>query len=67
MNRDQIKGKLDELKGNAKKRIGGATENPSRQAEGWMEEQQGKVRKGVGDLKEDAERSKRDPDRDLDR
>ncbi|ACG73083.1 MULTISPECIES: CsbD family protein [Anaeromyxobacter] len=68
MNRDQIKGKLDELKGNAKKRIGGATENPSKQAEGWVEEQGGKIRKGVGDLKEDAERSRRsDPDRDLDR
>jgi uncharacterized protein YjbJ (UPF0337 family) len=68
VNRDQIKGKLDELKGNVKKRIGGATEDPSKQAEGWIEEQQGKLRKGVGDVEESAERSRRrDPDRDLDR
>lgn len=52
MNRDQIEGKIDELKGNVKKRIGGATEDPGTQAEGWAEEKKGQVQKKVGDLEE---------------
>jgi uncharacterized protein YjbJ (UPF0337 family) len=64
VNRDQIKGKMQEIKGDVKKRIGGATNDPAKQAEGWVEEQKGKIRKGVGDLEEDVK--KRDePDRDL--
>ncbi len=66
MNRDQIKGKAKEIKGDIKKRIGGATEDPGKQAEGWLEEQEGKVQKKVGDLEEEADRAKRhdrDPDR----
>ncbi len=65
MNRDQIKGKAKEIKGDIKKRIGGATEDPAKQAEGWVEEQQGKVQKKIGDLEESADRAKRrdrDPD-----
>lgn len=67
VNRDQIKGKMKEIKGDVKKRIGGATDDPSKQAEGWVEEKEGQLRKGVGDLKEDAERARRDrdPDRDF--
>jgi uncharacterized protein YjbJ (UPF0337 family) len=64
VNRDQIKGKMQEIKGDVKKRIGGATNDPGKQAEGWVEEQKGKIRKGVGNLEEDVK--KRDePDRDL--
>lgn len=68
MNRDQIKGKAKEIKGDLKKRIGGATNDPAKQAEGWVEEKEGQLRKGVGDLEESADRAKRrdrDPDRDL--
>ena len=56
MNRDQIEGKLDEVKGNVKKRIGGASEDPRTQAEGWAEEKKGQVQKKVGDLEEDSAR-----------
>ena len=63
MNRDQIKGKIDELKGNVKKRIGGATEDPKTQGEGWVEEKKGQLKKGVGDIENDLEkRDRREPD-----
>ncbi len=66
MNRDQIKGKIEEIKGDIKKRIGGASEKPGTQAEGWMEEKKGQVRKGVGDLEEQSsERRRQDPDEDI--
>ncbi len=65
VNRDQIKGKMQEIKGDVKKRIGGATNDPGKQAEGWVEEQKGKLRKGVGDLEEHVKRSEPDKDQDL--
>jgi uncharacterized protein YjbJ (UPF0337 family) len=57
---------MQEIKGDVKKRIGGATNDPGKQAEGWLEEQKGKVRKGVGDLEEDLKKKRDEPDRDQD-
>ncbi len=56
MNRDQIEGKIDELKGNVKKRIGGASEDPGKQAEGWAEEKKGQVQKKIGDVEDESAR-----------
>jgi uncharacterized protein YjbJ (UPF0337 family) len=56
MNKDQIKGKIEEIKGDIKERIGGATKDRSTQAEGWMENKKGKLREGVGDVKEEMEK-----------
>ncbi len=56
MNKDQIKGKIDEIKGDVKQRIGGATKDRSTEAGGCVDEQKGKLRKGVGDVKDDLER-----------
>jgi uncharacterized protein YjbJ (UPF0337 family) len=70
VNKDQIKGKIEEIKGDIKERVGGATKDRSTQAEGWMEEKKGKVRGTVGDVKEEMDPSKRrdpDPDRDAGR
>ncbi|WP_242337923.1 MULTISPECIES: CsbD family protein [Anaeromyxobacter] len=68
MNKDQIKGKIEEIKGDVKQRIGGATKDRSTQGEGWLEEKKGQIRQGVGDLKEKVKREdERDPTRDLDR
>jgi uncharacterized protein YjbJ (UPF0337 family) len=68
MNKDQIKGKAEEIKGEVKERVGGATKDRSMQGEGWIEEKKGKIRQGVGDLKEDVKREdERDLDRDLNR
>lgn len=61
MNEDQIKGKIEEIKGDVKERIGGATKDRSTQAEGFLENKKGKVRGAVGDIKEEAEREQRTP------
>jgi uncharacterized protein YjbJ (UPF0337 family) len=62
VNKDQIKGKIEEIKGDVKERIGGATKDRSTQAEGFAEKQKGKVREGIGNLKEDMHRERKDPD-----
>ncbi len=62
MNRDKIEGKIEEVKGNLKKRIGGATEDPSKQAKGWAEEKKGQLKKKVGELEEKTAPRRGDPD-----
>jgi uncharacterized protein YjbJ (UPF0337 family) len=61
MNKDQIKGKIEQIKGDVKERIGGATKDRQTQGEGWLEDKKGKIREGFGDMKEDVKRD--DPDR----
>jgi len=67
MDKDRIKGKVEEIKGDVKQRIGGASKDRSTQAEGWLEEKKGQIRGGVGEAKDEAraERERRDPDRDV--
>jgi uncharacterized protein YjbJ (UPF0337 family) len=61
MNKDQIKGKIEEIKGDIKERIGGASKDRSTQAEGFVENKKGKLQSGLGDLKDELEKgSKRD-------
>jgi uncharacterized protein YjbJ (UPF0337 family) len=48
--KDQIKGKLHELKGKAKEKAGQVTNNPNLKAEGQAEQLSGKVQKKVGQL-----------------
>lgn len=52
MNEQRIKGKVEELKGDVKQRVGGATKNRSLEGEGFLEEAKGKIRQGVENLKE---------------
>ncbi len=61
MDKDRIKGKIDEIKGDVKQRIGGASKDRSTQGEGFVEEQKGKLQGGVGKVKDEirAEREKR--------
>ncbi len=54
MDKDRIKGKIDEIKGDVKQRIGGASKDRSTQAEGFVEEQKGKLQGGIGKLKDEA-------------
>ena len=56
MNKDRIKGKIDEIKGDVKERIGGATKDRSTQAEGWLENKKGKVQGGVGKAEDELNR-----------
>jgi uncharacterized protein YjbJ (UPF0337 family) len=65
MDKDRIKGKIEEIKGDVKQRIGGATKDRSTQAEGWVEEKKGQIRGGVGEMKDEVRKERRDPDRDL--
>lgn len=59
---ERDKGKLEEIKGDIKERIGGATKDRSLQGEGWAEEKKGKIRQGVEDLKDKVKRD--DPEHD---
>jgi uncharacterized protein YjbJ (UPF0337 family) len=51
MEKEQVTGKVDELKGKAKQGIGKATNNPNLQGEGVVDEAKGKVKQAYGDLK----------------
>ncbi len=52
MNMDQIKGKIDNLKGRVKEALGTASGDKRTEAEGLAERVKGAVQKKVGDAKE---------------
>ena len=68
MDNDRIKGKMDELKGDIKKKIGEATDDKSLQGEGIIDKAKGKVENAFGKLKDEG-RAERDrvnhPDEDV--
>lgn len=49
---DQIKGKLHELKGKVKEKVGQLSNNPDLTAEGQDEHLAGKIQKKVGQIKQ---------------
>ena len=49
---DQVKGKIDELTGKAKEKLGQATDDPELEAEGTGQKIGGKIQKKVGDIKQ---------------
>jgi uncharacterized protein YjbJ (UPF0337 family) len=49
--KDQVKGKLHELKGNVKAKAGQLTNNPTLRAKGQAENLAGKVQSKVGQIK----------------
>jgi uncharacterized protein YjbJ (UPF0337 family) len=61
VNKDRIKGKIEQIKGDVKERLGGASKDRSTQAEGWMENKKGKLREGVGEAKDDMNRERKEP------
>jgi uncharacterized protein YjbJ (UPF0337 family) len=48
--KDQVEGKLHEIKGGIKKRAGRITDNPKMEAEGQSERFKGQVQKKVGQI-----------------
>jgi uncharacterized protein YjbJ (UPF0337 family) len=62
VNKDEIKGKIEQVKGDLKERIGGASKDRSTQAEGFVEEKKGKAREGFGNLKDEVQKERKDPD-----
>lgn len=53
MNKDQIKGRVEQVKGSTKEAAGKVVGNTKLQNEGKIEKSTGKVRAAFGDLKED--------------
>jgi uncharacterized protein YjbJ (UPF0337 family) len=60
MNRDQIKGKIDNLKGRVKEALGAASGDKRTEAEGLGERVKGAVQKKFGDAKETVTRREDD-------
>jgi len=54
VNKDQVEGVGNQIKGAVKDAVGGATGDTSMQVDGKLDKAEGKVQKGVGDLKSDA-------------
>jgi len=52
MNKDQVKGRMEEAKGNVKEKTGEALGNPNLRDEGTADKAAGKVQSKVGDAKE---------------
>jgi uncharacterized protein YjbJ (UPF0337 family) len=50
--KEQVTGKLDELKGKAKQEMGEAVHDPSLQASGILDEATGKLKQAYGNLKD---------------
>jgi uncharacterized protein YjbJ (UPF0337 family) len=53
VDKDRIKGKIDEIKGDIKERVGGATKDRKTQGEGMLDQAKGKVQGGVGKVKDE--------------
>jgi uncharacterized protein YjbJ (UPF0337 family) len=52
MNKDKIKGSLNQLKGEAKEQWGKLTNDPSTETEGKLDKVKGKCKEGIGKVKE---------------
>lgn len=53
MNKDQVKGRIDEIKGKAKEVAGQILDDKDLEVEGLIEKNVGKFQSGFGDLTED--------------
>jgi len=59
MEKEQVTGKVDELKGKAKRGVGKAAGDSGLQGEGVVDEAKGKVKQAFGDAKDAIKRSDR--------
>jgi uncharacterized protein YjbJ (UPF0337 family) len=67
MDKDRIKGKMDEVVGRAKRQVGEWTGDTKTQGEGAAEEVKGKVQNAWGNVKDTARDAKHDLERDVDK
>jgi len=58
MNKDQVKGRVEEAKGKVKEVTGNVLNDDQMELEGNLQKNVGKVRAGFGDLKEDIKKNK---------
>jgi uncharacterized protein YjbJ (UPF0337 family) len=54
MNKDQVKGVGEQVKGKVNEAVGKVTNNPGKELKGDLQQGAGKVQKAYGDAKEDA-------------
>ena len=66
MEKEQVTGKIDELKGKAKQAVGGAVGNPNLQDEGVVDEAKGKIKQAYGDVKDTVKKADRQAGTDID-
>jgi uncharacterized protein YjbJ (UPF0337 family) len=52
MNTDKVKGKIDQVKGEAKEQWGRLTDDHSLEAKGKIDKAKGKLKEGIGDVKD---------------
>ena len=57
MDKDEIKGKGEQIKGTAKEHIGRATGDEELEGEGVVDQAKGKVQEGYGNVKDKAKRA----------
>ena len=65
MEKEQITGKWDELKGKAKQGIGHATDNPSLEGEGVLDEAKGHLKEAFGNAKDAIKNTDKDAGTDI--
>lgn len=57
MNKDQVKGRIEETKGKAKEVVGKILDNKEMEVKGNIQKNVGKIQAGLGDAKEDIKES----------
>jgi len=67
MNKQQIKGAVNEATGEVKEQVGKMTGDRTLQAKGHAREMKGKLQKGLGDAKEDLKSTDSELDREIER
>jgi uncharacterized protein YjbJ (UPF0337 family) len=65
MEKEQVTGKVDELKGKTKQAVAGVTGDSNLQTEGVIDEGKGKVKQAYGDLKDAIKGTDRDAGTDI--
>jgi uncharacterized protein YjbJ (UPF0337 family) len=58
MNKDQVKGRVEEAKGKVKEVVGNVLDDDQMELEGNVQKNVGKVQAGFGDLKKDMKKSR---------
>jgi uncharacterized protein YjbJ (UPF0337 family) len=58
MNKDQVKGTAEKVKGKVNEAVGNATDDPAQKAKGQVQQGVGEAQKQYGDLKEDVKKNK---------
>jgi uncharacterized protein YjbJ (UPF0337 family) len=67
MDKDRVKGAVNDAAGRAKRQVGEWTDNPDAQVEGTLQQAKGKMQKAVGTVKDAARDAQAEADRDNDR